>query len=205
MPAASGWASWKLGCASRKTRAPRCSGWAGRGGEVARAAQLRLAATRSSGSGARGANAPAVAAPTAPFGSTGGGGAVGAPAPHAPLALERTSGSVLSVTWPRMGRTYRGEVVGTAAKHGVEGVVVHYDDGKRCWHDFGERDGGCTFDVLEPPVHMLDQIRRTSDNRLEGILPAPSTTAASTSSRASTSKRTSRTRRSTSVHGWTVS
>ena len=142
--------------------------------ERAAAAEAPATAARSSGSGARGANASAVAAPTAAFGSTGGGGAVGAPAPHAPLALERTSGSVLSVTWPRMGRTYRGEVVGTAVKHGVEGVVVYYEcDGKESWHDFGELDGGCTFAVLEPPVHMLDQIRRTSDDRLEGILPSP--------------------------------
>ena len=142
--------------------------------EHAAAAEAAATATRSSGSGACGASASAVAAPTAPFGSTGGGGAVGAPALLAPLALERAPGSMLRVYWPQMQKAYRGEVVGTAAKHGVEGVVVYYNcDGKRCWHDFGERDGGCTSTVLEPPVHMLDQIRRTSDGRLEGILPAP--------------------------------
>jgi hypothetical protein len=57
-------------------------------------------------------------------------------------------------------------------KHGVEGVIVLYDDGER-WHDFGEHDGHCTFTILEPPLQKLDMIRRTIDNRLEGILPNP--------------------------------
>ena len=71
-----------------------------------------------------------------------------------------------------MGESYRGSVQCTFRKYGVEGVIVEYPDGEY-WHDFGERDGGCTFTVREPPLWKLNMIRRTLDNHLQGILPSP--------------------------------
>ena len=122
------------------------------------------------------AEAAAAPSPVAAFGSTGGGRSAVADAPlaHAPLTLERDTGTVLSVYWPQEGKAFRGEVRYTSlhAKHGVEGVVVLYADGER-WHDFGAHDGHCTFTVLEPPLPKIAMMRRTTGNHLEGILPSP--------------------------------
>ena len=76
----------------------------------------------------------------------------------------------MSVFWPQMNETFRGEVRDTYSKDGVDGVIVLYD-GREYWHDFGQCDGGCTFTVLEPPLWKVAKIRRTNDNRFEGTLP----------------------------------
>ena len=78
----------------------------------------------------------------------------------------------MSVFWPQMNETFRGEVRDTYSKDGVDGVIVLYD-GREYWHDFGQCDGGCTFTVLEPPLWKLAKIRRTNDDRFEGTLPSP--------------------------------
>ena len=91
--------------------------------------------------------------------------------PSVPLVLEREPDTLLDVYWPDMNKTYRAVVVDTFVKHGVDGVIVLYVHGE-CWHDFGALDHGCTFMVIEPPIQVLEWIRRTA-NGFQGKLPFP--------------------------------
>lgn len=113
-------------------------------------------------------SAPAPAASQTSSVTTGGSGASDA---SAPLALERETDTLLDVYFPPMDKTYRGVVVKTFEKYGVDGVIVLYSDGEK-WHDFGTHDQNCTFTVIEPPIQALEWIRRTA-NGFQGKLPHP--------------------------------
>ena len=96
------------------------------------------------------------------------------PMPAVPqvLSLERVPGTLLDVYWSHEGTTFPGVVEKTQTKGGVSGIVVYYPvDETLVWHDFGT--DGCTFTVVEPPMHLLDQIRRLADGSLEGKLAHP--------------------------------
>ena len=81
------------------------------------------------------------------------------------IALERAPGTLLGIHL-RSGQMRRAEVIHPL---GIAGVMLRYEGRSPSWHDLG----ACGFTILEPPLHMVDQIRRTHGGGFEGMLPHP--------------------------------
>ena len=86
------------------------------------------------------------------------------------IALERVPGTILEVPWDVDGEdekmVYRGEVVNTVVKNGVECSCVLYSD-RTCWeHDFDT--DGFKFKVIEPPIYKMSMLLQT-EGGYEGV------------------------------------